>query len=244
MAVTDLTGTIWVINAMPTPIASTLTAYINFTSNSAPFTGITLYDDMDFGNIAYRNPETLEFPIIVYDSETWAYDSYRTLSITGGADATNATLIAWLGANAEQQIPTVPDVSISYNGGEIASMSDSGTKVLKTQGKYCTDDITIDYTKSGGGGGDEQLFIFCNSTAYLNAGATINNNFLSAKAAYYGAALVSGATVTFYTYGDYILTGVTGWKSGDAISFTTVQRGTYTFTMPSESVNCTIYYDD
>ena len=94
-----------------------------------------------------------------------------------------------------------------------------------------------------GGSGDEQLFIFCNSIAYLSAGAIVNN-YLSAVAVYYGADLVSGVTVTFYTYGDYILTGVTGRKSGDIIPFTTVERGTYTFTMPSESVNCTLQYDD
>lgn len=98
---------------------------------------------------------------------------------------------------------------------------------------------------SGGGGGDEQLFVFCDSPGYLNAGAKVgDSNYLTASAVYYGAALVSGATVTLYTYGDYILDGVTGWKSGDTISFTTVQRGTYTFTMPSESVNCTLLYDD
>lgn len=96
-----------------------------------------------------------------------------------------------------------------------------------------------------GGGGDEQLFVFCDSPGYLNAGAKVgDSNYLTASAVYYGAALVPGATVTLYTYGDYILDGVTGWKSGDTISFTTVQRGTYTFTMPSESVNCTLLYDD
>ena len=44
------------------------------------------------------------------------------------------------------------DVTITYAGNEIASMDDSGTKTLQTQGKYCTDNITVEYTKSGGGG--------------------------------------------------------------------------------------------
>lgn len=43
------------------------------------------------------------------------------------------------------------DVVVSYNNAEIASMTDSGTKTLETGGKYCADDITITYTKSGGG---------------------------------------------------------------------------------------------
>lgn len=43
-------------------------------------------------------------------------------------------------------------VSISYKGAEIASLDDSGTKTLLTQGKYCEDDIEVAYTKPSGGG--------------------------------------------------------------------------------------------
>lgn len=45
------------------------------------------------------------------------------------------------------------DVTINYGGQTIASLSDSGTKVLETSGTFLTDDITIDCVKSGGGGG-------------------------------------------------------------------------------------------
>ena len=38
------------------------------------------------------------------------------------------------------------DVSIKYHGAEIAAMSATGSKVLTTGGKFCDDDITIDYT--------------------------------------------------------------------------------------------------
>ena len=41
------------------------------------------------------------------------------------------------------------DVTISYKGSTIATMSSSGTKTLNTAGTYCEDDITIDYTKTG-----------------------------------------------------------------------------------------------
>lgn len=44
------------------------------------------------------------------------------------------------------------DVEISYNGDTIVSMSDSGTEYLDTKGKFMGDNITITYTKSGGGG--------------------------------------------------------------------------------------------
>lgn len=49
----------------------------------------------------------------------------------------------------------MPDVEITYNNSTIASLSDSGTEVLETSGTYLTDDITVQYTKSGGGGGVE-----------------------------------------------------------------------------------------
>lgn len=39
------------------------------------------------------------------------------------------------------------DVAISYKGSQIASMNASGTKTLLTEGKYCEDDIVVQYTK-------------------------------------------------------------------------------------------------
>ena len=40
------------------------------------------------------------------------------------------------------------DVEIKYKGALIAALDASGTKTLKTSGKYCEDDITVSYTKS------------------------------------------------------------------------------------------------
>lgn len=45
------------------------------------------------------------------------------------------------------------DITISYKGSSIATMDATGTKTLLTEGKYCEDDITIDYTQPSGGGG-------------------------------------------------------------------------------------------
>ena len=39
------------------------------------------------------------------------------------------------------------DVTISYKGNEIATMSDSGVKTLLTSSAFCEDDITVAYTK-------------------------------------------------------------------------------------------------
>ena len=40
------------------------------------------------------------------------------------------------------------DVEIKYKGTSIAALDASGTKTLKTAGKYCEDDIAVSYTKS------------------------------------------------------------------------------------------------
>jgi len=133
------------------------------------------------------------------------------------------------------------DVSISYGGTEIATMDDSGAKTLQTSGKYCEDDITVTYTKSGGG--TKELYVFTQAN-YTNTNVSIGTHSASVHTAYHSPSLVEGATVTFYSYGDYILDSVTGWESGNTIPFTTVSRGHYTFTMPNESVECALTYDD
>ena len=47
------------------------------------------------------------------------------------------------------------DVTLTYNGNTIAEMSATGTKTLKTAGKYCEGDIGVNYTKPNGGTSDE-----------------------------------------------------------------------------------------
>lgn len=44
-------------------------------------------------------------------------------------------------------------VNIKYKNNSIAELSDTGTKTLKTAGKYCGGDITVEYEKPAGGGG-------------------------------------------------------------------------------------------
>lgn len=41
------------------------------------------------------------------------------------------------------------DVTVKYKGATIAEMSEESTKTLKTSGKYCESDITVNYTPSG-----------------------------------------------------------------------------------------------
>ena len=43
------------------------------------------------------------------------------------------------------------DLTIRFKGQPIVEMTDTGTKTLKTAGKYCEDDITVEYSKPAGG---------------------------------------------------------------------------------------------
>lgn len=45
------------------------------------------------------------------------------------------------------------DLTIKFKGQPIVEMTESGTKTLKTAGKYCEGDITVEYAKPAGGGG-------------------------------------------------------------------------------------------
>lgn len=63
------------------------------------------------------------------------------------------------------------DVTISYKGSPIATMDASGTKTLQTQGKYCEDNITVQY--AGGGGSSitvEPLTVTSNGTQTAPSG--------------------------------------------------------------------------
>ena len=46
------------------------------------------------------------------------------------------------------------DLTIKFKGQSIVELSESGTKTLKTAGKYCEGDISVEYAKPAGGGGE------------------------------------------------------------------------------------------
>lgn len=163
MAITDLTGTTWEINDVPV-ISANATYYIDFTTtNGGSIRNYTRLLLNSRPSISYR--ENGDYTPVYY-VRGWSAAHYQTISIVAGLDITNAALISWLESNATQVLPS--DVSIIYNGSKIGALSDSGTKTLKTQGKYCTDDITIEYTKQGGGGGGVGEVVFEGSMAITN----------------------------------------------------------------------------
>lgn len=67
------------------------------------------------------------------------------------------------------------DVTLTYKGSTIAQMNASGSKTLKTAGKYCEGDIGVSYVKPSGGGGStdiEDAIISRTITSYSNSRIT------------------------------------------------------------------------
>lgn len=127
MAVTDLTGYTWVGNDNLSYSSVQSSAWengfnINFHSNSQSFNKIFVESDdlFDFSSADYfdltyvngGNNASYNFK-----SNQWYNDAYKTITITGGTDVTNAspnfaTLLAWLEANGTLTAPAVTAGSI------------------------------------------------------------------------------------------------------------------------------------
>lgn len=106
MSVSTLAGTTWVINL--TPVISFSDSYgINFTSNSNSYDRLPL-DPTSIYFLYFGGEDFPSRADEAYNSiDGWTNANYRTISITGGSDATNSTLIAWFEANAVRQVDYV-----------------------------------------------------------------------------------------------------------------------------------------
>lgn len=105
MAITDLTNTKWLWNEDVQSSPQLTGNYaINFTSNNISYS--LLENSMASSDRMKYDTTTVNYGGI------WIDAAYRLIEITGGTDVTNATLIAWLEANAVQQsISTIFDLS-------------------------------------------------------------------------------------------------------------------------------------
>lgn len=135
----------------------------------------------------------------------------------------------------------MPDIEYRTTASELTSIADAIREKGGTSESLIYPSGFINATENIQSGG-----ILCIFTVapYTTTEVVVNGQIAGPVVAYYGVNITAGATITFKTYGDYILDTVTGVNSGNTISFTTVTRGTYTFTMPSESVYCSLLYDD
>ncbi len=167
MAITDLTNTTWVVPAGWSATAGLVQANI---------TGSVLCEDVAAGSIdlntelgnaytfsiGYRSiNNTLSDRIYI---NTSAYgdptpkilaSSYAfTITITGGVDATNPVLIAWLETYSEKPTPT-DAVTIEYNGAVIASLKAGQSATLPCKDKPMLSDVVVTVPEGLGGSVEE-----------------------------------------------------------------------------------------
>lgn len=101
MALSDLTGTTWIFPDPPNltdyPFSRKL-VYINFTA------GVGTYKAFYAGEsyIYYMRASNSSYQQVWAQSGGYPWDNYRTITITGGTYATNATFISWLENHATQ----------------------------------------------------------------------------------------------------------------------------------------------
>lgn len=92
-------------------------------------------------------------------------------------------------------------VNIKYKNNSIATLTDTGTKTLKTSGKYCEADIIVENTKDGGGGGNVATGTF--TPAGANSNVTVEHGLGSAPSTIIVVPMPTGANdkvvpITFY----------------------------------------------
>ena len=107
--INDLTNTTWVFNNSIVFNISPQTFYINFTSDNYNYTRLQyFYDDEDGDMILYLDGS------VVYGYGMWLYNSSKTITITGGTDVSNSTLISFLQTNATMQTPTPTGTELTH----------------------------------------------------------------------------------------------------------------------------------
>lgn len=107
--ITNLTGTTWVFNNSINFFYWSNRFYINFTSNNTNYIQLYMLDDEERNIYYYTSSNSVG---VYYDG--WQNDNYKTITITGGNDVTNSTLISWLQDNATQEQPTPPGTEITH----------------------------------------------------------------------------------------------------------------------------------
>lgn len=107
----DLTGCTFYFDETPDIAAygTRTTSYnINFISNNSTFASLELNMEIAIPIMYFLKYRQTSLPPVnaceyeAGSTATWANQSYRTITITGGTDATNPDLITWLQANATQ----------------------------------------------------------------------------------------------------------------------------------------------
>jgi len=154
MAISDLTGTTWVFNAISTDSFTAVGNQwdINFISNSTNYSILeqVFDDDSELGKIYYNTTNVFN---VAYGDEDglWEDEAYKTIEITGGTDVTNSTLISWLETNATQQSSQISvDLSTLSGWSDVTSGSHTLTIKAKATGYRDSEASTgVSFEKSG-----------------------------------------------------------------------------------------------
>jgi len=153
MPISDLTGTKWVINDSPTITSGYGTFSLTFSGEYEDMTGLAIgYNKRNYttgGDLVAGN--NLFFLGDIGGS--YSVEG-ALLSITGGTDATNATLISWLEANATQQGGSQLTVDMSTLTGWDALSSGSHTVQIVAKATGYRDSeptVAVSFTKAPSG---------------------------------------------------------------------------------------------
>lgn len=225
MSVANLTGTAWRFNETITLSGAVFD--INFINNNHSYQ----YTDVDSNAFAYGNDDY----VYVYTmANGWINESYRTIEITGGTDATSQTAIDWFEANAVQILPIIGNPLTLGSG----SGGSGGT-------------VTITDTQDAAGGTVRTITTSPAATIVEALIATANTTYTPAAGHAYGPVTVnvSGAGGLVYEAGTYTPTADI---SGPTISFTNQHSTMPIFVAmadatgdapPDNSLEIWIYYD-
>lgn len=130
------------------------------------------------------------------------------------------------------------DVTISYKGNEIATMSDSGVKTLLTGSAFCEDDITVSYTKPSGGGGATTVS-FDNDCIFKSGGSYIS--YIDGNGDYQNTGTLAELSAVSYqmlsgsllVWADATNPAMTGYITGTPVGITLVDSKTITMSRSS-----------
>jgi len=106
-SITDLTGTKWFFNS-EIDLTGSVDYKISFNCDGVNYIllGLGLLDELSYWDSSEQQN------IVYQGKQAWLSEAFRTIEITGGTDATNATLISWLQANATQVVePAITDLT-------------------------------------------------------------------------------------------------------------------------------------
>lgn len=116
------------------------------------------------------------------------------------------------------------DVTVTYQGNTIAELSASGTKTIKTGGKFCEADIGLQYVKPSGGGSSVDRGTFTPASNTLTVTLTVTRQIVGLMIIpeahpYQGAGVRTCGAVLYDSYGTTVQESFGSNAGGSASAF-------------------------